>query len=356
MDAPTVPRTIGELIVKLQFFKRPAEEQALIFRETAARRGLLPVMVEKDFWVSWTLAALFGNAELGRHLVFKGGTSLSKVFGVIDRFSEDIDLSVSPRFLGISEESVEQAESRSKRTERMEHLEAVCTERVREYFLPKLQRIANEALSNQPGAGSWMEFQVDEMTHSPIVLFHYPTSEKTGFEYLRRFVKMEFGSLTDQQPVGTHAVRPWSAEVFPKQFEDFTCDVVALELERSFWEKATILHAEYYRDRAKPIRDRFSRHYSDMAALARSSIVAKALTRADIRQRVADWKSRFFPATWARYDLAKPGTFRLVPAHFRLTELNRDYEAMRDMFTTEPPSFESVMKTVLNLEDKINGR
>jgi hypothetical protein len=95
--------------VKLEFFKRTAPEQALIIRETAARRGLLPVMVEKDFWVSWTLAVLFAHPEFGKQLVFKGGTSLSKVFGVIERFSEDIDLSVSPSFLGISEESVEQA-------------------------------------------------------------------------------------------------------------------------------------------------------------------------------------------------------------------------------------------------------
>jgi predicted nucleotidyltransferase component of viral defense system len=122
VDASPVPRTVGKLIVKLEFFKRQAEEQALIFRETAARRGLLPVMVEKDFWVSWTLAALFGHAELRSHLVFKGGTSLSKVFGVISRFSEDIDLSVSPRFLGISEDSLEKADSRNKRMERMQHL------------------------------------------------------------------------------------------------------------------------------------------------------------------------------------------------------------------------------------------
>ena len=80
-------------------------------------------MVEKDFWVTWTLAVLFAHSELGSQLVFKGGTSLSKVFGVIKRFSEDIDLSVSPAFLGISEESVEQANSRNKRTERMKELE-----------------------------------------------------------------------------------------------------------------------------------------------------------------------------------------------------------------------------------------
>src|SRR5205807_10035449 len=74
------------------------------------------VMVEKDFWVSWTLAVLFAHPEFGEQLVFKGGTSLSKVFGMIERFSEDIDLSVSPEFVGINEEWGEEAESRNKRT------------------------------------------------------------------------------------------------------------------------------------------------------------------------------------------------------------------------------------------------
>lgn len=105
--------------MKLAFFNRSVGDQAAIIREMAARRGISAVMVEKDFWVSWTLAVLFAHPEFGVQLVFKGGTSLSKVFGVIERFSEDIDLSVSPEFVGINEKWVEEAESRNKRTERM---------------------------------------------------------------------------------------------------------------------------------------------------------------------------------------------------------------------------------------------
>lgn len=341
--------------MKLEFLQLPLSEQGLLFKETAARRGLQPVMVEKDFWVSWTLATLFGHAEFREQLVFKGGTSLSKVFGVIKRFSEDIDLSVSPAFLGISEESVEQANSRGKRDERMGQLENACIERVREHFVPELERLATEAVGKRSGS-AWMEFQVDEATHSPVVLFHYPCGESKGFEYLRRFVKMEFGSLTDQRPVGLHKVSPWTAEEFPNQFADFRCRLVALELERTFWEKATILHMEYHRDKAKPLRDRFSRHYSDMAALAKHPIADSALAQEDLRQRVADWKRRFFAAKWARYDLAKPGTFRLAPPEFRMVELSRDYQAMRDMFTTAPPAFEEVVEDLSGLERRINVR
>jgi len=329
-------------------------ERRVVFAEAAERLQIKPVMVEKDFWVSWTLAVLFAHPEFGRQLVFKGGTSLSKVFDVIKRFSEDIDLSVSPAFLGISEESVEEADSRSKRTQRMKELEEACIARVRDRFLPELERIAREVLGKRPGGTAWMEFQVDANTHSPVVLFHYPSNEPSGFDYLGRFVKMEFGSLTDQRPVGTHAVQPWVAEVFPKLFGDLRCELVALELERTFWEKATILHAEHHRDPVQAMRDRFSRHYSDMAALARRAIADRALAREDLRQRVADWKSRFFAASWARYDLAKPGTFRLVPPEFRFVELERDYRAMRDMFLAEPPPFESLLESLRGLENRIN--
>lgn len=334
----------------------PVTERRAVFAEAAEQLQIKPVMVEKDFWVSWTLAALFAHPEFGEQLVFKGGTSLSKVFDVIKRFSEDIDLSVGPAFLGISEASVEEADSRNKRTQRMKELEEACIERVRDRFSPELERIAVEVLGKRPGGMAWMEFQVDAMTHSPVVLFHYPSTEPTGFDYLGRFVKLEFGSLTDQRPVGTHSVQPWVAEVFPKVFGDFRCELVALELERTFWEKATILHAEYHRDPAKAIRDRFSRHYADMSALARQDIAVRALEREDLRERVVDWKSRFFAASWARYDLAIPGTFRLAPPDFRMAELKKDYQAMRDMFLAKPPSFESIMKSVLDLEHQINRK
>lgn len=340
--------------MKLEFFTRSASDRALIIRETAARRGLLAVMVEKDFWVSWTLAVLFAHPEFGKQLIFKGGTSLSKVFGAIERFSEDIDLSVSPDFLGIGEEWVETAGSRTQRAKRMEELEAACIECVRGRFLPELERIAGEALGERPGGGSWVEFQVDTITHSPVLLFHYPSNESTGFEYLRRFVKIELGSLTDQKPIGTYPIQPWVAEEFPTQLNDFRCDVVVLELERTFWEKATILHAEYHREAAKPMPDRFSRHYSDVAALAEHAVADRALADDALRERVTDWKNRFFAASWARYDLAKPGTFRLVPPESRKAELERDYRAMQDMFRAEPPPFERLLGSLGSLEKRIN--
>jgi hypothetical protein len=134
------------------------------------------------------------------------------------------------------------------------------------------------------------------------------------------------------------------------------CDLVALEVERAFWEKATILHAEYHRDPATPMPGRYSRHYADLAAMAQRTEAERALADDALRERVVSWKSRFFARNWARYDLAKPGTFRLAPPELRMAELARDYQEMRDMFLETPPLFEEVLETLRTLEDRINHR
>jgi len=121
-------------------------------------------------------------------------------------------------------------------------------------------------------------------------------------------VKIEFGSLTDQRPVGTHRIVPMVAELGSDRFEDFSANVVALEMERTFWEKATILHAEYYRPQEKPMRDRFSRHYSDFAALWLHPGGQQAQFNLELLARVVRHKSRFFASGWAKYEWAQPGS------------------------------------------------
>jgi hypothetical protein len=153
-------------------------------------------------------------------------------------------------------------------------------------------------------------------------------------------------------------VRPWIADVLPAAFADWRCEVVALEVERSFWEfweKATILHTEYHRPAGKPTPDRFSRHYADTAALAKHPTAGKAIDQHDLRDRVVAWKSQFFGSSWANYDQAKPGSFRLVPPPDRLPALLRDYQAMRDMYLSEPASFDAILATLAEAERRINS-
>jgi hypothetical protein len=288
------------------------------------------------------------ESEYASSLVFKGGTSLSKVFGVIERFSEDIDLSLSPEFLKLPEPGT----SRTQANKWMTKAEAACAKAVKTQIAPALEAAAEAVLGKRDG--EWFEFLTDANTNSPVLLFHYLSSQPAGFDYLKRAVKLEFGSLTDQQPIGRHPFRPWVAEVLPDAFPDWRCEVVALEVERSFWEKATILHTEYHRPAGKPTPDRFSRHYADTAALAKHATASRAIDQHDLRDRVVAWKGQFFGSSWANYDQAKPGTFRLVPPAGRLPALRRDYEAMRDMYLSEPIPFDDILTTLAELENRIN--
>lgn len=333
--------------MKLNFLALPDSERRLYIAQAAARRNLSPVIIEKDFWVCWLLGILF-KTEFAGSLVFKGGTSLSKVFKVIDRFSEDIDLSLSPEFLNLPPAGA----SRNQANKWMTQAEAACSLAVQQQILPMLEAAVETVIGTRQG--NWFEFITDPATHSPVLLFHYPSTQPEGFAYLRRAVKLEFGSLTDQQPVGRHGVRPWLAEILPAAFLDWSCEVTSLEVERTFWEKATILHTEYHRPMEKPMPDRFSRHYADTASLSLHPIAGKAVARDDLRDRVVQWKSQFFGSSWANYDLAKPGTFRLIPPPDRIAALRRDYAAMRDMFLSEPPDFDSVLSALSKLEDRIN--
>ena len=336
--------------MKIQFLSLSDDERRLYFNQAGLLRNVSPVVLEKDFWVCWLLGILF-ESEFSESLVFKGGTSLSKVFGVIDRFSEDIDLSLSPTFLALPEVGT----SRNQANKWMINAEAACGSAVRDRIMPSLESAVVDVLGN-PTRSFWFEFQIDFQTNSPVLLFHYPSNQPLGFEYLSRAVKLEFGSLTDQQPNGLHPVRPWVADTLPVAFPDWRCEVVALGVERTFWEKATILHTEYHRPAGKPTPERFSRHYADTAALARQPSAAKAIGLKDLCSRVVRWKSQFFGSSWANYNLAKPGSFRLAPPPERLPALRRDYQAMRDMYLSEPPDFESIIENLANLEAKINDK
>lgn len=333
--------------MKLAFLELPVDERRLYIEQAAVRRNISPVVLEKDFWVCWLLGVLF-ESEFAGSLVFKGGTSLSKVFGVIERFSEDIDLSLSPAFLKLPEAGT----SRNQANKWMTKAEVACGAAVRTQIQPVMEAAVESVLGKNEQ--NWFEFLTEPNTNSPVLLFHYPSSQPAGFEYLRRSVKLEFGSLTDQQPTGRHPIRPWVAEVLPDAFPDWRCEVVALEVERSFWEKATILHTEYHRPTDKPTPDRFSRHYADTAALAKHPAAKIALDQHELRSRVVAWKRQFFGSSWANYDQAKPGTFRLVPPPERLPALRRDYQAMRDMYLAEPASFDDILAILADLENRIN--
>ena len=336
------------------FAKLAAKERADFVREASARLDVLPVIVEKDFWVCWMLQQIFQSPTTSTHLVFKGGTSLSKVFGAIKRFSEDIDLSIAPELLGWKESELDDAPTPTQRRKRLEKLEAACIAKVQEHFQPELEKSVRVALGRKSDNGNWLSYELDATSKSPVLLFNYPSALPAVGGYIQPFVKVEFGSLTDQRPTSVHLVKPLLAEMIEAGFEDFQIKVVALEVERTFWEKAMILHAEHHRPANQSIRERFARHYADVAALWEHPARAAALARLDLLARVVKHKSRFFASNWANYESVKPGSLKLVPPSHRESDLAQDYDRMQTMFLIKPPSFSEVLRVLAEAEREIN--
>jgi hypothetical protein len=340
----------------IDFAKLPLSERLPYFDEVANRRGLTRLVVEKDFWVCFTLRILFSQCNLANRLVFKGGTSLSKVFGIIKRFSEDIDLSIDPDWLGFGgDDAPEAARSRSEFKKCCRRLEQACISRVEGEIQRTLEQAITDVLGPPSTSDSHLLFRVDTQTHSPVLIFGYPTEERKATEYIPAQVKLELGSLTDQRPHGNHSMIPWVAEEFPDVFKEVNCQVVALEAERSFWEKATILHAEYHRPADSAMRYRLSRDCYDLCCMAAHETGKRALKDLCLLARVVRHKQTFFRSSWTNYKTAKPGTLRLIPKESRLPELKSDYERMQEMFLETPPHFDTLLEQLAELEQRING-
>jgi hypothetical protein len=323
-----------------------ADQRRELFQETGARKGIHSAIVEKDFWVCWVLKHIFEDPGLRSHVIFKGGTSLSKVFGLIERFSEDIDLILDWSLLGYGpgqQDPFPDDMSNTKRDHFNKRFNEVAAAYIRETLCSQLADVL--------GICPEVRLSVDDR-EGQVVQIHYPAAFSQT--YLRPEVRLEIGPLASWVPHAEYSIRAYAADAFPKLFTDPDCPVIAIKAQRTFWEKATILHQQAHNPR--PIPSRYSRHYYDLFRLAESAIRAAALADLQLLADVVAFKQRFYPCNWARYDEAKRGTFRLIPLPAGVDQLKADYEQMRIMIFGERPEFGRIIATLHSLEDEINGR
>jgi hypothetical protein len=329
-----------------------AAERAEVFSETADRKDLPEAIVEKDFWVCWILMQLFSIEGLSGRLVFKGGTSLSKVFHAINRFSEDVDLAVDYAALGFTgdRDPRQQEISKTKRAGILTAMMSECRQYIGGEFLQLVRVRCQELLGDN---GTW---SLDVSEQDPnVVRFRYPAASGKNLPYVIPQVVLELGTHAEFVPRDHFTIRSFAAEEFPQLVPEGDVAVIALLAKRTFWEKLTILHAEYHRPPEKPLPERYSRHYYDAAMLAQGSIRAEAVADIALLDQVVRHKETFYPSAWARYDLARPGSLRLLPREERLAALERDYRNMSVMIFGEAPPFAKIMTVLAELEREIDG-
>lgn len=329
----------------------PAQDRSDLFRAAADRLGVTSAIIEKDFWVCWTLRRLYSLPTLADHLYFKGGTSLSKVFGAIERMSEDIDLVIDRHGLGFTGDRDPATDSISgKRRQRLvTEIQSEATRFVHSVLAPALRARIETALAD---AETW---SLSIATTEPTLLFAYPRIEPST-AYVAPVVRLEFGARGDPWPSMSGVVRPYAADQLPALFsEPETTIPRVVSAERTFWEKATILHALHYQPPEKPIADRMARHYYDLFRLASRAEWRGAIADLDLLRRVVAHKAMFFRSAAASYDLAKPGTLRLVPPANRHAELEADYAVMvEEMLFGDAPEWPTVIARLTEIENAIN--
>ena len=321
-----------------------------LFKETGLQRGLQAAIIEKDFWVCWTLGHIFNIEQTRDVLQFKGGTALAKVFHLIERFSEDIDLVIDYEPLGfVGPRDPMSNMSRNKRERLLSEMMTACHTYIAEKFMTILRRRFQETLGD---TGKWA-LSVDSNDPNT-VRFRYPSASVGNIDYIRPDILLELGTHAELIPSGQYSVTPFAAEQFPNVFKHASCMVKAIKAHRTFWEKATILHVEHHRPMNKPMPTRHARHYYDMVMLSRSAVCENALNDFDLLRRVVEHKTKFYYADWAKYDLAVPATLSLLPTHERVRELERDYAAMSTMIFGEPPPLSEILGDLAVLERRIN--
>ena len=338
------------------FIEMSTDDRRQICLEAEGKTGLPAASIEKDFWVCWSLRELFTLPGWGEHLTFKGGTSLSKGWQLIQRFSEDIDIVMDRGFLGFGGgRCPETAPSKKQLRVRLKALKEECQQRIHSGLKPALLARLTKELPKQV---SWdlVPAAAEEDPDGQTLLFHYPSVMAKDATYLRPVVKIEMGARSDTEPFSSPSIQAYLAETFPEVLVSSPFPVRCLLPERTFWEKAMLLHEETYRPADKTRKTRLARHYYDLWSLIRKGVGARAAADLALFRRTAEHREVYFNWSWMDYTTLRKGSLRLAPLDNQIAEWRQDYEAMRgEMFFGEVPSFEALIQTVRDFEREFNG-
>lgn len=332
-----------------EFIQASNDRRQVLCERAGERMRLPPASVEKDFWVCWTLWRLFALPKWDQALTFKGGTALSKAWGLIERFSEDIDIVIDRHALGYIEADAPESGKQSRR--RLEALKREAQRVVRDEILPSLRENIQTALS--PNNAWKIELDPDDPDLQSL-LFTYPCVFTDRTTYIRPVVKIEMGARSDTEPAETVAIRPYIFSVLKAEGGD-GFPVRAVAARRTFWEKAMLLHEETFRPAGKPRKDRLARHYYDLWCLITKGIADQAVADDGLFDRVLAHRVVFFRWSWVDYSTMRRGSLRLVPPEDHLKDWAADYKTMgTEMFFGEVPSFEEILRVVGEFERRFN--
>ncbi len=303
--------------------------------------------------MSWALRTLTTMPGVGENLTFKGGTSLSKAWNLLQRFSEDLDLVVDRQLLGFgADQTPGTATSGKQRDRRLDALRTACRDWVRG---PLQEALVQACRSVHAAHGLRVLAYPGDPDGSTLVLQYAPMLKDGDVAGVIPEVRLEFGARSDVEPHVVRRVSSYLHQHLPALDPDTFCDVRVLAAERTFWEKACLLHEENLR-REHRTRGRLARHFYDLWCLDRGRVAERALADVGLFERVVSHRRVYFRQSWMREEDYSATAFHLVPAAERLPAWRADYELMREsMFFGETPDFDELMRRIADLEARLRS-
>lgn len=326
-----------------EWLKLTDETRLRIFSETGRSRGLLPFAVEKDWWVVHTLHLVF-TMDCNQSLVFKGGTSLSKAWNLIERFSEDIDLALDREFLGFTG-NLEYADVRRLRRKSYEYFTTAFTPELQNKFIEvglKNVKVKYRVVKNH---------DQDPM----IIEIYYPKlTEKDT--YLKPGVLVEIGSRSLKEPYTDRIFASMVAENYPGQpFSDKPITIPTVNPERTFLEKIFLLHEEFQRPEEKKRVDGLSRHLYDIEKLSRTKFAEIALQSSDLYNTIIKHRSKFNRISGIDFTNHSPDKIKFIPPEHLLPDWEKDYKLMQEnMIYGDIISFFELIQKLGTIQKRIN--
>jgi len=302
--------------------------------------------IEKDWWVTAVIRALF-SLPYAEHLLFKGGTSLSKCWHIIERFSEDVDIAINREFLGFSEE-LSNNQIRNK-------LRKVSCSFIRENLTVDLAKeLENQGIN--PDLFSVKADVTEDTAKDPEIIEITYKSVIDGLTYINPVVKLEIGCRSMREPFEIVKIQSLVDETFPDTpFSEPPFKVNAAVSQRTFIEKLCLLQEEFAKPQELVRTNRMSRHLYDIVKISETEIADKALTDNDLWASIVEHRQKYVKMKNFDYELLKPQNINFIPPDFIISQWQQDYETMREtMIYGESLPFNKMIDKMKQLNKKIN--
>ena len=321
-------------------------DRRALFLNTAEKKNLHPAVVEKDFWVCYLLDHLFHRNQYQKSFVFKGGTSLSMAYHLIERFSEDIDLILDWRTIQFQTDEIWSPRSNTKQDQFNKAMNQAAVTFIGGDLKSSLIQSMRSELSFVP------DLSVDA-EDSQVLNFYYPHIFQE--DYIRPEIRLEIGPVAEWTPSHQVEICSMAAREYTRIFESPSTMVLTVDVERTFWEKATILHKIAHFPESKKLPPRYARHYYDLYMMYHSSVKDDAFKRKELLLKDIAFKSKFYYSKSASYETATLSGIKLAPPERLISEISMDYDRMKNMIYGEKPDFETILRDVSLLEDEIHN-